>query len=171
MKEEVERSKIALAETCSRSKYNELVAAFEQAQVEKDRLALELVGAMSERDQLKQEKERAQWQESQANEIAVMEMQGYLEAERVKVTGLSKRLNQGKKDLEKLLQKFERMEKKNNVEMKKVELRFMSITFFHSSSFILIDKLSIVIPALFIRISILFDKILLASSTNCSILS
>ena len=121
LKEEVERSKIALAETCSRSKYNELVAAFEQAQVEKDRLALELVGAMSERDQLKQEKERAQWQESQANEIAVMEMQGYLEAERVKVTGLSKRLNQGKKDLEKHLQKYEKLEKNSNLEMEKLE--------------------------------------------------
>ena len=38
-------------------------------------------------------------------------MQGYLEAERVKVTGLSKQLNQGKKDLEKHLQKYEKLKK------------------------------------------------------------
>ena len=53
--------------------------------------------------------------------------------------------------------------------IKKEAVRFIFNTLFHSSSFILIDKLSDVIPALFIKISILFPKISLHSSTKFSI--
>ena len=56
LKQELQESKMSLQKTCSRDQFNQLVASFESCQTEKDRLAVELVSVMSERDQLQQEK-------------------------------------------------------------------------------------------------------------------
>ena len=85
-----------MQKTCSRAQFNELVATYESCQAEKDRLAVELVNVMSERDQLLQEKERTMWKNSQEHENATMEMQAYLEAERAKVMALTKQVTEGK---------------------------------------------------------------------------
>ena len=113
LRQELQESKMSMQKTCSRAQFNELVATYESCQAEKDRLAVELVNVMSERDQLLQEKERTMWKNSQEHENAIMEMQAYLEAERAKVMALTKQVTEGKNILKKQHVKYASLEDRN----------------------------------------------------------
>ena len=67
LRQELQESKMSMQKTCSRAQFNELVATYESCQAEKDRLAVELVNVMSERDQAAR-KERTMWKNSQEHE-------------------------------------------------------------------------------------------------------
>eukprot|EP00505_MAST-04D_sp_SCG-Rhode-Island_P002049 Stramenopile-MAST_4_protein_2049 len=95
---------------CPRSELHRTTAALEQAREEKDRLALELVQVMGERDQLKQEKERQAWASAHEGEEAIMEIQQQLDAERGRGTLLQRQSDEHKERTTAALTKIQALE-------------------------------------------------------------
>jgi len=95
---------------CPRSELHRATAALEQAREEKDRLALELVQVMGERDQLKQEKERQAWASAHEGEEAIMEIQQQLDAERGRGTLLQQQSDEHKERTTAALAKVQALE-------------------------------------------------------------
>ena len=82
LRSDAETFKSTAKDLVPRSDLSRAKVALDQAQNEKDRLALELVQVMGERDCLKQENERAQWNSEQEGEKAIMQIQAQLQAAR-----------------------------------------------------------------------------------------